>query len=202
MSERIKKKLGTDNFTCHGKVISIAFTSLCVALYFVLDRFFAFYPTDSIKIGFSFIAVVVASVYVGPVSGMLTGGLGDLVGALLMPHGVPNPILTATAAAGGLVYGLLLYIPDDEKVTRANRIIRVVAANLICSIVLNLVINTYALALLQGGDNVAGYFWTSLPVRAVKECIMFAVRLVVCVLIMLPESSLRKALCKVKFKKV
>lgn len=193
MSEKIKKKLGADNFSNPKKaVLSIAFTAIFIALFFVLDRFLGFYPTDSMKISFSFLAVAVCSVYFGPVAGMLTGGLGDLLGALLIPRGAPNLLLTMTAALGGLVYGLLLYSPEGYEFTKKQLIVRVIAANLIISLVLNLTMNTFSIALMYGGDNVLGYALASFPARAVKESIMFVIRSLCLIAITLPEGRVKK----------
>ena len=100
MKKNVKKR------SSHKAVVRITFTAMMVALYFVLDRFLAFFPTDSVKISFSFIAVAVCAIWLGPVEGMLAGGLGDFVSAVLMPVGALNPMLTATSALSGLLFGI------------------------------------------------------------------------------------------------
>ena len=119
-------------------------------------------------------------------------GLGDLLGALLIPRGAPNPLLTMTAALGVLVYGLLLYSPEGYEFTKKQLIVRVIAANLIISLVLNLTMNTLSIALMYGGDNVLGYALASLPARAVKESIMFVIRSLCLIAITLPEGRVKK----------
>ncbi len=189
-----EKKLGKENFTPKKVIITVAFTAMMTALYFVLDRVFVLYPTESIKLSFNFVPVIVAAVYFGPISAMLVSGVGDLLGAVLMPVGAPNLLLTATAALSGLVYGLLLY---RVRAGRGAQALRILAVNLLVSLVINLTFNTLALALVYGGGRVLEYAAINLPGRLIKESAMFVLRVAVSCLVVFTGGKLRTALDRV-----
>lgn len=173
-----------------GAVVRVTFTAMMIALYFVLDRFLAVFPSNSVKLSFSFMAVAVSAIWLGPVEGMLTGGLGDLVSALLMPAGAPNPILTLTAALTGLLYGLACRRRYDAPVSKTRRMIAIVAVNLFVAVIINLGINTLALAWLYSPDAIVPYFIAKLPARAIKEAAMLPIRIGVFSLLSLPDGRL------------
>lgn len=167
--------------------VKVVLTAMLIALYFVLDRLLVFYPTESIKISFNFIPVAVAAVFLGPVYSMLAAGLGDLLGALLMPVGVPNPILTASAFLSGFIFGLFLYGKNDLKASK--KIVLVIIANLIVSLVFNLFINTFGLAFMYSRETLWQYFFTTLAPRMLKEAIIFVIRVGFFLTLMLPNGK-------------
>ncbi len=167
--------------------IKVVLTAMLTALYFVLDRLLVFYPTESIKISFNFIPIAVAAVFLGPVYSMLTAGLGDLLGALLMPVGVPNPILTATAFLSGLVFGIFVYGKSECKTSK--KIFFIIVSNIIVSMVFNLLINTFALAFMYSRETLWQYFFTALAPRMLKEGIIFVIRVGFFLTLMLPNGK-------------
>ena len=171
-------------------IVRITFTAMMVALYFVLDRFLAFFPTESVKISFSFVAVAVSAIWLGPIEGMLTGGLGDLVSAVLMPAGALNPMLTATSALSGLLFGIACKRRVEAPLSKGRMMINIVTVNLIVTVVVNLGLNTLALALLYSPEAIWPYFFASLPLRAVKEGVMLPLRIAAFSLLALPDGRL------------
>lgn len=184
MKKNVKKR------SSHKAVVRITFTAMMVALYFVLDRFLAFFPTDSVKISFSFIAVAVCAIWLGPIEGMLAGGLGDFVSAVLMPVGALNPMLTATSALSGLLFGIACKRRVDAPLSKGRMMVNIVAVNLIVTVVINLGLNTLALALLYSPEAVWPYFFASLPLRAVKEGVMLFIRIAAFSLLALPDGRM------------
>ena len=81
--------------------------SLLTALEIVLNRFLSINAWN-IKIGFSFVPVVIGAMLYGPLGGAVVGALGDFIGALLFPIGPYFPGFTLTAFLTGAVFGLLL----------------------------------------------------------------------------------------------
>ena len=183
--KKIEKKVSS-----RRTVVRITFTAMMVALYFVLDRFLAFFPTESVKISFSFVAVAVSAIWLGPVEGMLTGGLGDLVSAVLMPAGALNPMLTATSALSGLLFGIACKRRVEAPLSKGRMMINIVTVNLIVTVVVNLGLNTLALALLYSPEAIWPYFFASLPLRAVKEGVMLPLRIAAFSLLALPDGRL------------
>lgn len=183
MSEKVKTMLGAASFTApRMRILSITVTAVMTALYFVCDRYLTFYILgNSVKIGFSFVPVVAAAMMCGPISAMLTAGLGDLLGSLLMPVGAPMPLLTVTAALSGLVFGFFLY-GGARSFTVKKTLIRAILAVVINQLVFSIVCNTFALAILFSPDAVMTYFFASLPSRAIKAAVMIPIETVFIVL--------------------
>ena len=69
---------------------------ILIAAEIILNRFFSV-NTWNLKIGFSFVPVVLAAILYGPLSGGIVGGLGDFLGAILFPVGPYFPGFTITA---------------------------------------------------------------------------------------------------------
>ncbi len=84
---------------------SLAFLT---ALEIVLSRFLSI-SAWNIKIGFSFLPVVIAAVLFGPLAAGLVAALGDFIGALLFPIGAYFPGFTLTAFLTGVVFGFFLH---------------------------------------------------------------------------------------------
>ncbi len=171
-------------------IIRVTFTAMMIALYFVLDRFLVVFPTESVKISFSFIAVAVSAIWLGSVEGMLTGGLGDLVSAVLMPAGALNPMLTVTSALSGLLFGLACKRRINSPISKKRMMINIVTVNVFVTVVINLGLNTLALAILYSPEAIWPYFFASLPIRAIKEGVMLPVRVGVFSLLALPDGRM------------
>lgn len=119
----------------------IVVMGLLVAMEIVLNRFLSINAWN-IKIGFSFLPVVIAAMVFGPVHAAIVGGLGDLIGAILFPIGAYFPGFTLTAVLMGLVWGFLLH-----KECSPIRIIIAAATN---QFILGLCLNTYWISVLYG----------------------------------------------------
>ena len=151
------------------RLVWLTLTAMLIAVYFLLDRLLVIYPVPSVKVTFAFLPVLVAAVWLGPVSAALVGGLGDLLGSLLMPAGAPLPLLTVSAALEGLVLGLLLYERRGVHRGRKARWLRLLGGLFGVAIVLHLTLNTFALAILFSPDAVGAFMIGALPLRAAKE---------------------------------
>lgn len=107
--------------------------ALLIAVGVVLGRLVPVLSVWNAKIGFSFVAVMLAACIAGPIGGMVTGALIDFIGAILMPTGAYFPGFTATAALTGLVFGLLLY----KKCNLGRIVIAVLSTQIVCGFLLN-----------------------------------------------------------------
>jgi len=107
--------------------------ALLIAVGVVLGRLVPVLSVWNAKIGFSFVAVMLAACIAGPIGGMVTGALIDFIGAILLPTGAYFPGFTATAALTGLVFGLLLY----KKCNLGRIVIAVLSTQLVCGFLLN-----------------------------------------------------------------
>ena len=82
--------------------------ALLTAIEIVLSRFLSF-SVWNMKIGFSFVPIVVAAILYGPIAAGTVAALGDFIGAILFPIGTYFPGFTLTAFLSGCVFGLFLH---------------------------------------------------------------------------------------------
>ena len=136
--------------------------ALLIAMEVILNRFLSINAWN-IKIGFSFLPVVIAAMLFGPVHAAIVGGLGDLIGAILFPIGAYFPGFTLTAVLMGLVWGFFLH----KKVTIPNILI---SAG-INQFILGLCLNTYWISVLYGSP-----YGPLFVTRIVQAAILFVVQ--------------------------
>lgn len=86
------------------EMISLA---MLTALYVVMNRFLSV-SAWNINFGFAFTATVAAAALFGIHGGMVVGGLGDFIGAMLFPKGAYFPGFTLSAMLIGAVYAVCL----------------------------------------------------------------------------------------------
>lgn len=156
------KLLFVDSFHELRNLKTIAMTAMLLAIAVVLG-FYTLQLTENIKMGFAFIANELTGMLFGPVVGSIMGGLADVVKYLVNPTGPFFPGFTISGILGGLIYGVVLY-------KRPLSLKRIIVANGIVTILINLLLNTYWLTLLYGNAFVA-----LLPARALKQIIMLPI---------------------------
>ena len=118
-------------------------SAMLLALSVVLNYAFPIYIATTSRVTFGFLAVVACGYLFGPSPAMLIAALSDILVFVLRPSGFYFPGYTLTAALGGLVYGLAFY----QKEVKLPRILM---AQALVSIVLNIALNTLFSAILQG----------------------------------------------------
>ena len=170
---------------------NIAQLALLIALYFVLDRISLFtIPVSFLKISFAFIPVIVAAMLFGPVGGALVNGLGDLIGALVLPFGPYHPGFTICGALIGACFGFFLHM--DSKTFKNNENPRVwpnVIVPVVFGVLVGMFLNTLWVAQLYSSKTYWGYF---VP-RAVQEVVIGALKLILTPLVLAPLArKLRK----------
>ena len=170
---------------------TIVSLSVLVALQIVLTRFCSF-SAWNVRIGFGFVALVIAAVVHGPVAAALVGGLGDMIGAIAFPTGSYFPGFTLTQVLMGLSFGLALY-RKPLHVSDANAVdphadgaaasvlaaalplpVRASFAVLFNQLVLSLLMNTLWISILYG-SSFTGLLTTRVMQAAVTAPIQIAV---------------------------
>ena len=141
----------------------LALLALLLALQIVLSRFLSI-SAPSVKIGFSFIPVMLAARRYGAVGAAAVAGLGDFLGAILLPTGPYHPGFTLSAALGAVIWGLLLY----RSTAWWSLTAAVVSQKLLCSLGLNTLWLTQILG--------KGYF-VLLPGRVLQAVVMTVVEI-------------------------
>lgn len=113
-------------------LFKIVLTSLLIALNVIMERFVS-YNVWNMSIGFSFITIVFAAVFLGIPYAIAVGTLGDIIGALLFPFGTYFFGFTLTNILMAFITGIFLH----KKVTILNVILSVFIKKLAFTVVLN-----------------------------------------------------------------
>ena len=139
--------------------------ALLIAMEIVLNRFLSINAWN-IKIGFSFVPIVIAAILFGPIHAAVVAGVGDFIGALLFPIDAYFPGFTFTAVLMGLVWGLFLH----KKQSLANTVISVGINQLL----LGLFLNTYWISVLYGSP-----YWPLFDTRILQAGVLLLVQVIV-----------------------
>ena len=123
------------------KVQALAVCAMMLALRVVLGIFtnFTLAIMPFVKIGFSFIPVVITAYLYGPVCAAVVSGAGDVLSLILAnPTAFSlNPALTACYVWEGILYGLILY---KSELNLKEIIIAKAAVLVLCALPLNTLI--------------------------------------------------------------
>lgn len=153
--------------------------AMLTAIEIVLSRFLSI-SAWNIKIGFSFIPVVLAAILYGPLAAGAVGALGDFLGAILFPIGPYFPGFTLTAFLTGLVFGFFLH--------KKNSILNTAAAVGINQFILSLFLNTYWISVLYGSP-----YSALLATRVFQSLLLSVVQFaVIRAVIALPQNLFRQ----------
>lgn len=148
-----------DSFKEFKNTRSLTVTAMLMAVSIVLG-FFTIQVGDFLKIGFSSLPQQMVGMLFGPAVGGVFGGVADIVKYIIKPTGAFFPGFTISGIVSGLIYGFAFY-------KKPLKLSRVIVANVIIMIFVNMVMNTYWLTLLYGTG-----FFAILPGRVVKEIVM------------------------------
>lgn len=149
-------------------VKSISIIGILVAMEIILARFSI--HTWNLKIGFSFVPVVVAAIFYGPVTAGLVGAIGDIMGYILFPVGAYFPGFTLTAFVTGMIFGFFL--------RKSQSVLNVVLAVLCVQIFVSQFMTTYWISFLYGSP-----YWALFATRIYQTAAMIAVEIISTLLI-------------------
>lgn len=152
----MNQKLTVKSYTIIGALVAIEI---------ILSRFLSIH-TWNLKIGFSFVPIVLTAMIFGGVYAGLVGAIGDIIGAILFPVGPYFPGFTITAFLNGVIFAFFL----KKKPTFVNIVISV----LLVQIVGSLGLNTFWISMLYGSP-----FWPLFATRIYQTIVMSVVQIVV-----------------------
>ena len=178
-SRKVNVKLSTQ---------TMAVFAILIAAQFVISQFLTF-QVWNIKIGFSFVPVVIAARLYGAIGAAEVAGIGDIIGVIFRPVGIWFPPITISAMLVGAVFGFFL--------KKSDSFIRILISVLISEFVFSLFITPLWLTILykgNGTDFFAFYFSTLVSRIFVQIIPMTIVKLVVI-------TAMLKAMDKIKFVK-
>ena len=126
-----------------NKTKKVVVIGVLIAIQVVLSRFVTI-PTVFNRIGPSFIVAALSGSVFGPIVGLITSGLSDIIGATLFPQGgAPFPGFTVSSMISGLIYGIVLHREDLKPW-------HIVLSCVLVGLIPNFLMNSYWLHILKG----------------------------------------------------
>lgn len=122
----------------------LVIASMLIALQIVLTRTLGIDLSQTQRISFSSVAVVINGALLGPITAGISGGVADIIGFMLKPTGPYFPGFTFSSILAGGIYGYFFY--NAKTITWP----RVLLANAIISFGINLLLNSFWIHLLYG----------------------------------------------------
>lgn len=141
------------------RINCIVTTGILLAIAVILGNF-SISINNYIRISFYTLPQQIASYLYGSLTGIFFGILSDILRFVIKPTGPFFPGFTISSMLYGVIYGFFLY---KNKLTYK----RIIASNVVCSLFINILLNTYWLSILY----VQPYF-VLLPARTLKELII------------------------------
>ncbi len=150
---------------------TLTLAAMLTAIGIVLS-FFKIPINQLIEIGFGSFPLSVSGMLLGPAVTGVVGALVDVGGYLVKPTGPFFPGFTLSGIVSGVIYGLMFY---KKKIT----IGRVFIAQVILTIVVNIIMNSFWLNILYLKDGYLAVILTRLPKQIIMLPIMTALKYIV-----------------------
>ena len=165
------RRYGAEFSSIIRKPKTLALCAMLIAVNVILG-YYTIQLSAYVRIGFGFVTVPVVSMLFGPLVGCCMGIVQDLVAFIIKPTGGLLINLTLTAGITGIVYAKAFY---KKHIT----FLRVLVAQLIIILVINIVLNSIALA-----PTVASGMVGILPSRIIKNILLLPVQTVLIYIIL------------------
>lgn len=133
-------------------VLAALFATLCIVLTYFMSFYVPVFGSNTVRIGFGHIPLLLSGLLLGPFFGAVTGAVADLTGAIAFPTGGAYfPGFTLTAILTGLLPGLMKAAMGRRRL----KWIHVLAITLGTELVVSVLLNTYWLTVLSGASYLA-----------------------------------------------
>ena len=139
--------------------------ALLTAISVVLARFLIPTPNEVTRFSLEAVPIFLAGMLFGPLPGALTGFAADFIGCLFSPYGY-NPIFCVPPILYGLCAGLF-----RPWLTRRCSPLRLAEAFLPAVVLGSILYQSFALAMIYGGEARQAYFLARLAARSVQFAI-------------------------------
>ena len=170
----------------NSNLFKIILTSLLIALNVIMERFMSFNVWNH-SIGFSFITIAFAAVFLGVPYAIAVGAFGDIIGALLFPFGAYFVGFTVTNILAAFITAIFIY--------KNASVINIVSGVIINKIVTTVALNSLWITMLYR-DSLDAY-----PVvligRIPQAAIMAVVEIIVVIILFSNKSKIRLSIEKV-----
>ena len=146
-------------------VYALSVCALLTALSVVLARLLTVIPSEVSRFSLEAVPIILSGLLFGAVPGALVGFAADLIGCLFSPYGY-NPIFCVPPILYGLCAGLF-----RPWLTRRCSPLRLAAAFLPAVVLGSILYQSFALAMIYGGEARQAYFLARLAARSVQFAI-------------------------------
>lgn len=151
--------------------------AMMTALTVIVARFCAIPINEGLRLSFEMIPVILTSIWVGPVSGMLVGGLADLIGTLINAYGGAYfPALTVTPMLVGLIAGVIAKYVFKGELNFTKLLITVLAADILGQLLYGSLALSWYYQIVLDIDNP----FIVLFVARLSKLVTFAIDVVIC----------------------
>ena len=133
MNSKENTKTFTSQLKIFGNVKVLVITALFIALSIVLGKFLSFKIGNEIRISLENLTLQMAGIFFGPLIGLITGVVSDILGCILYGYAI-NPVITIGAGLIGFVSGLLYRYTFKNKML-IRTVLSVSSAHLIGSVI-------------------------------------------------------------------
>lgn len=190
-AKEVKASTGVVEMKTKGKITTKTVTTfaMLIACNILLNEFLGL-RLELIKINFGFVTLVLAGMIYGVKGSVTVAVLGDILGLIVFPPvGAPHIGFTVITGLVGAVYGLCLYCPVGEEWSRKKMIARSALAAFLVTGVLYTGLNSFLLGYLYGESYIIG----AMPLRILKNVVLFAMQVVMIPSMFLVKERLGKA---------
>lgn len=137
-------------------VLKMTLTALLLALNIILSRtpMLSVYVTPFVRFSLGSSIVIFSSLLLGPISGAIVGGVGDILGILIYnPSGVGiNPLISIVALFLGIVPFLIFYL---IKKINSKKVMFILSNSLLLAFIITIIlITSLSTSLNFGGNNI------------------------------------------------
>ena len=117
-----------------GSTKKLVVCALFAAMSIVLGKFLSIKIGDNIRISFENLSLIMSGIFFGPLVGLVTAAVADIVGCILYGYAI-NPIITLGAASIGFTAGMVSHMMLRNK-ELLNVVVSVSLAHLIGSVII------------------------------------------------------------------
>ena len=123
--------------------------AMLTAFSIILERFLPLVNTDTIRVSLGNVPIIIASIFFGPVAGILCGVISDIIGCFLNGY-PPFPVLMLAPVTVGLLPGISARLFKNKQRNGISNILVLTCTMLVTNILASVIITTAGLHLLYG----------------------------------------------------
>ncbi len=163
----------------------IILTSILIALNVIMERFMS-YSVWNLSIGFSFITIAFAAIFLGIPYAVIVGALGDIIGAILFPFGPYFVGFTITNVLTALTTAIFLY--------KNTSLFKITLSVLINKSLFTVFLNSLWIAILYKGG--VSDLWAVAITRIPTSVVMFFIEVIIIYMLFSEKSKFRAVISK------